>query len=893
MKKIILLATLFLTSNALADYKIFIQSAKLDLPVSDSVSEPDAPEEPSEYIPEYIPEPDPWEPPSGVPAMHPNGVTVACLNMPNGEEFELNGKTYRVVYSKEDAATYASTACTSNIINMSYLFKDNIYFNTDISHWDTSNVTNMSLMFYNAQYFNQDISQWNTSKVIDMQQMFRATNNFNSDIDDWDTSSVLNMNLMFYDADGFNQNLNSWCVDRFSTEPSGFNSAASHFSSDKEPLWGLCPQEANKVQGYSLGSNGVTVKCEGMPNGETIKIYDELYRVTNTASEAVHYTKLGKKVCTSNLTDMMGLFEDNPNASPPKHNKSFNKDISHWDTSNVTNMSRMFKGALDFNSNISHWDTSNVTNMSLMFYDALDFNQDLSGWDTSKVIDMQQMFRATNNFNSDIDDWDTSSVLNMNLMFYDADGFNQNLNSWCVDRFSTEPSGFNSAASHFSSDKEPLWGLCPQEANKVQGYSLADNGITVKCDGMPNGETIEINNQLYRVTNTASEAVHYTKLGKKVCTSNLTDMMGLFEDDPNFNEDISHWDTSNVTNMSRMFKGALDFNSNISHWDTSNVTNMSLMFYDALDFNQDLSGWKTSKVIDMQQMFRATNNFNSDIDGWDTSNVLNMNLMFYDADGFNQNLNSWCVDRFSTEPSGFNSAASHFSSDKEPLWGLCPQEANKVQGYSLANNGVTVKCEGMPNGETIEINGKLYRVTNTASEAVHYTKLGKKVCTSNITNMKEMFKHVPNSSPLIGSPSFNKDISHWDTSNVTDMSSMFRNVTYFNSNISHWNTSNVTNMSLMFYNAQYFNQDISQWNTSKVIDMQQMFRGTKSFNSNISGWDTSNVLNMNLMFYDADGFNQNLNNWCVSQFSTEPSGFNSAASYFSANEEPLWGAPCN
>lgn len=64
---------------------------------------------------------------------------------------------------------------------------------------------------------------------------------------------------------------------------------------------------------------------------------------------------------------------------------------------------------------------------------------------------------------------------------------------------------------------------------------------------------------------------------------------------------------------------------------------------------------------------------------------------------------------------------------------------------------------------------------------------------------------------------FNQDISGWDTSNVTDMISMFLLAKQFNKNISSWDTSNVTDMSYMLYGASSFNQDISSWNVNKVI----------------------------------------------------------------------------
>jgi len=66
---------------------------------------------------------------------------------------------------------------TSEITDMSYLFKDNKSFNQDISGWDTSKVTNMSYMFYNASSFNKDISNWDISKVINLDYCFYGAYN--------------------------------------------------------------------------------------------------------------------------------------------------------------------------------------------------------------------------------------------------------------------------------------------------------------------------------------------------------------------------------------------------------------------------------------------------------------------------------------------------------------------------------------------------------------------------------------------------------------------------------------------------------------------------------------------------------------------------------------------
>ena len=110
---------------------------------------------------------------------------------------------------------------------------------------------------------------------------------------------------------------------------------------------------------------------------------------------------------TSRITDMSGLFLMS----------SFNGDISKWDVSNVTDMSRMFGGAESFNGDVSKWNVSNVTNMSVMFNCAESFNQDISRWDVSKVTNMRYMFAYAESFNQDISKWKVSYVTNKYCMF--------------------------------------------------------------------------------------------------------------------------------------------------------------------------------------------------------------------------------------------------------------------------------------------------------------------------------------------------------------------------------------------------------------------------------------------------------------------------------------------
>ena len=49
--------------------------------------------------------------------------------------------------------------------------------------------------------------------------------------------------------------------------------------------------------------------------------------------------------------------------------------ISGWDTSQVTDMSKLFLDAQSFNQSLDNWNVRNVTNMRFMFYGARSFNQ--------------------------------------------------------------------------------------------------------------------------------------------------------------------------------------------------------------------------------------------------------------------------------------------------------------------------------------------------------------------------------------------------------------------------------------------------------------------------------------------------------------------------------------
>ena len=298
---------------------------------------------------------------------------------------------------------------------------------------------------------------------------------------------------------------------------------------------------------------------------------------------------------TSGVTNMRGIF---------RGAVSFNKDISSWDTSSVTNMVDMFRGATSFNQDIGNWDTKSVGNMRRMFFNATSFNKDISSWDTSSVTDMVNLFNGATDFNQPIGTWDTSTVTNMSGMFENASSFNQDIGNWD--------------------------------------------------------------------------------------TSSVTNMATTFNGATSFNQDISSWDTSSVTNMVDMFRGATSFNQDIGNWDTKSVGNMRRMFFNATSFNKDISSWDTSSVTDMVNLFNGATDFNQPIGTWDTSTVTNMSGMFENASSFNQDISAWQIDSLTSASEMLNNTAMSTSNYDALLKSWDTQAGNKgVTGVQLGASGVT------------------------------------------------------------------------------------------------------------------------------------------------------------------------------------------------------------
>ena len=85
--------------------------------------------------------------------------------------------------------------------------------------------------------------------------------------------------------------------------------------------------------------------------------------------------------------------------------------ISDWDTSEITDMSRLFYFRDNFDCDISKWNTENVVDMSEMFYFCSKFSCDISKWNTKSLVEVTSMLTKCDSYNHDMSNWSNSHLI--------------------------------------------------------------------------------------------------------------------------------------------------------------------------------------------------------------------------------------------------------------------------------------------------------------------------------------------------------------------------------------------------------------------------------------------------------------------------------------------------
>ena len=232
--------------------------------------------------------------------------------------------------------------------------------------------------------------------------------------------------------------------------------------------------------------------------------------------------------------------------------KLTNIDLSMLDTSNVTNMSKMFQGCNGLTTlDLSPLDTQNVKNMLEMFSGCRALTTlDLSSFDTHNVTDMKEIFMYCWHLAAlDLSSFDTQKVTDMTRMFSDCNDLTT------LDLSPLDTQNVKNMLEMFS-DCSGLTALdlSPLDTQKVTDMTR----MFYNCSGL-----------------TALDLSSFD-------TQKVTDMGAMFSGCRGLTTlDLSPIDTQNVVNMSYTFSGCSSLTSlDLSPFDTQNVTNMYGMFYD-------------------------------------------------------------------------------------------------------------------------------------------------------------------------------------------------------------------------------------------------------------------------------------------------------------------------
>ncbi|UXX79961.1 BspA family leucine-rich repeat surface protein [Reichenbachiella carrageenanivorans] len=642
--------------------------------------------------------------------------------------------------------------------------------------------------------------------VTSLYRMFYNASKLDNPMNHWVVNTIENFGGMFSGATLFDQPLDNWVVTAAEDMSYMFYNADAF----DQNLNTWTPSNVTDMSYMFYSANDFN----GSVDSWAVTKVEDMSRMFSLAT-SFNQSLAGWGSSTGAVTNMSGMFGSA---------FAFNQDLGDWDVSQVTNMSNMFDAATSFNNDGQplDWDTQtgNLQNMNLMFRGAAIFNQDLSAWDVSKVLYMGNTFQNATAFNQSLANWDIRLVTSMNDMFrlsgLSQANYDATLIGWLDDNggLETIPSDVSlgaigltyceAAAAHAELQNASThnWSITDsgQDCPFVTTWKPTDTSITIPTTGSGynydvywenTANTTENGTQTARTTNTTISGLTAGQTYRVKINGTFPQI--YFNNQTGSDEllTIEQWGDISWASMHNAFNGCTNLSGTTSDSpDLSSVTSLLAMFRGASLFNQDISGWDVSQVEAMNSMFYEATTFNNGgqpLDWANTDNLKSIGYMFYGATAFDQDISSWDVSNV-TSMGGMFQNASNYNNGGQPLdW----------------------------DAQTAAIIG---------------------------TGYVNMFN---------GASKFNQDVSGWNVSGATNLSTMFYNATAFNNGGQplDWDTqtASITNMSWTFSGASSFNQDISGWDVSAVTTMNQMFTAATAFDQNLGNWNIELVSNMNHM----------------------------------------------
>ncbi|KAH8053536.1 hypothetical protein JL722_9378 [Aureococcus anophagefferens] len=793
---------------------------------------------------------------------------------------------------------------TSKVKSMSYMFSGYITFDQDIGGWDTSSVTTMAGMFDSAAAFDQDIGGWDTSSVTDMSWMFSDAYAFDQDIGAWDTASVTDMSGMFYYAGAFDQDIGAWDTSSV-TDMSWMFYRAYAFNQDIGAWDTSAAADMNAMFYYARAFN------------QDIGAWD-----------------------TSSVTDMSVMFRD---AS------AFNQDIGAWDTSSVTDMSYMFYDSSAFDQDIGGWDTSSVTDMRYMFSNAAAFDQDL-GWCISSsvskwyfassagctVTDCGVTFGSATCAPSRAPSYAPSTYAPSTYAptTYEPSQVPTASPSYaptsCRDIFTTAVcAGFvavtaDACETVFCLDGCGHAGMCDLTCDvcgaTATPVAAPTSGPTRTLDSpssaptaVPSAPTAQpsFGRSSYVQVVLAAHATD-SKVAQLV-EARLAGDEGMFfrtEDDVGWFGQArasGHWadlvfGDGRLRHARRVVRVHLRFaaperqrqrdvvRKSFSGSVVANLAGERVAMYTT----DCLEGGRAHELATLRfddeffiERFGFLELVATNAAGVSLPNV--SSLVYLSSEAATQTptfapTQTPAPTRVpTTAPTVFETFCGSVPGDVDGLDGVDVTDALLIAMFTQDLALPTTTCYERIDFGCGDVNrDNATSILDAVLIARHYVGLVEladlKIAvdawladadaaeaiygrisswdTSKVTDMSSMFFYAD---------AFDQDIGGWDTSAVTDMSAMFNYASAFNQDIGDWDTSKVTSMNYLFEEAHAFNQDLGAWNTASVTSMSWTFSYALAFDQDISDWDTSSVTSMLGMFDSAFRFDQAIGAWDTSR----------------------------
>ena len=265
----------------------------------------------------------------------------------------------------------------------------------DLSHFNTSKVSNMNNMFQKCGSMKVlDISKFDFGKIKQIQSMFQDVNtlkyvniyNIGDELKRI-TSTELNVtdNLIVCQSENFltKSDVINKCCYKYDIE--------NDICEEKNYAIVYYSEEADYMNGFEADSMNEKIPSRVDSINYIINGDDDTNRYSGNQSLKIKKNSYIKIFFKENITNLESFFDSNYDENVFYISSI---DLSHLESSFVTNMYSMFSGCSSLKSiDLSNINTSLVTDMNSLFSGCSSLESiDLSNFDTSLVTNMNSMF---------------------------------------------------------------------------------------------------------------------------------------------------------------------------------------------------------------------------------------------------------------------------------------------------------------------------------------------------------------------------------------------------------------------------------------------------------------------------------------------------------------------